>query len=255
MTDEDAIRAAAQTVAGADHAVALTGAGISAESGVPTFRGDGGLWDRHDESDIHIRRFRADPAGFWEDWLAFHDDAAIDDAAPNPAHEALARLESGGHLEAVLTQNVDGLHTAAGSETVIELHGTHAIVECPDCGGRFDAEPVYERVRDGDLPPNCEQCGGVLKPGSVLFGQQLPNLAVQRANNHVRDCDCILVVGTSLEVQPVGSMPRRAMDTGAEAIVVNPDGTPIDDRATQVFHAPAGYVLPRIEAEVPDIDL
>jgi NAD-dependent deacetylase len=249
---DGSIEAAAETLREADHTVVLTGAGVSVASGVPTFRGDDGLWNRHDESDIHIRRFRSEPAAFWDDWLAFHDDAAIEAVEPNPAHNALAALESAGQLEAVLTQNVDGLHQQAGSQTVIELHGTHATVVCSDCDGRFDAEPVYERVRAGDCPPTCEDCGSILKPGSVLFGEALPRVPLQRAQRHVRECDCMLVVGSSLAVEPVGSMPRRAARTGATLMVVDPEGTPVDDQAAQVLHEPATAAIPAIRDALLD---
>lgn len=241
---DDRLANAATDLADATHAIALTGAGISAESGVPTYRGDDGLWERHDESDIHVRRFRSEPAAFWTDWLAFHDDAAMDDVEPNAGHEALADLESADLLSAILTQNVDGLHGDAGADSVLELHGTHREVVCQSCFDRFEADPVYERVREGERPPRCERCSGTLKPGSVLFGEQLPPDTIRAASDHVRACDCMLVVGSSLVVEPVGSMPERAADAGATLVEVNPDDTRITDRAAYSFGAGATEVLP-----------
>ena len=161
---EETIAALANEMADATDVVALTGAGVSTASGVPSFRGDGGIWEQFDQRDFHFRRFEADPAGFWCDRLdlreTFYGDRKIE---PNAAHEALANLEARGHLDALLTQNVDGLHQAAGSETVIELHGTNREVACVDCGHREQADPVFERARDGDLPPTCPDCGGTLQ--------------------------------------------------------------------------------------------
>jgi NAD-dependent deacetylase len=252
MTDgRDDIGSVGHTLADAERAVAFTGAGASAESGVPTFRGDGGVWSEYDERDFTFQRLRREPAAFWTDWLSLRGDlaGAYD---PNPAHRALADLESAGHLHAVVTQNVDALHQAAGSEDVVGLHGSTARVACRDCGGAFDANPVLERARGGELPPECADCGGVLEPDAVLFGEPLPRDRLRRAEALADTCDVFLVVGSSLEVEPAASLPRRAARSGASLVVVNLDPTPVDDRADHVFRGKAGEVLPDLADAVTD---
>lgn len=249
MTDgpnSEVLDAAASALADAEHAVALTGAGMSVESGIPPYRGEGGLWNDHDESALHVRRLRAQPEAFWEDWVAFHDAATIDDAEPHAGHEALAALETNGPVEAVITQNVDGLHQAGGSEAVIELHGTHEVVVCPGCDRRNPAEDALATVRAGEGPPECDRCGFVVEPGSVLFGQELPFEALSSAREHAERCDCMLVVGCSLVVEPAGSLPQRAARTGATIVECNPEETPISRRAEHVLHDPAGELLPAL---------
>jgi NAD-dependent deacetylase len=229
----------------ADRAVALTGAGVSAASGVPTFRGNGGVWTTEfDPDDFRYRRFRSDPAGFWADRVALHDALFGHDPEPNAAHEALARLERAGHLGAVVTQNTDGLHAAAGSERVVELHGSARRVACEDCGERRDAEPVRDRAAASDLPPRCD-CGGVLKPDVVLFGERLPGDVLSTARRRTRESDLLLAAGTSLTVEPAASLPRLAARDGRVA-VVNLDGTPADDCADAVLRADVTEVLPAV---------
>ncbi|MWG33591.1 NAD-dependent deacylase [Halomarina oriensis] len=248
MTDDATIEALADTVRAAESVVAFTGAGVSTASGIPDFRGEDGLWNRYDTNDFHVRRLRADPAGFWVDRLDLAEELAAD-VGPNPAHEALARLEAAGHLDAVVTQNVDGLHRAAGSEDVIELHGDRSRVVCLDCGDRSDAEAVRERVRDGERPPRCD-CGGLLKPDVVLFGEQLPVGAMQRAQSLARGADVFLAVGSSLSVEPAAGLPRTAAAHGATLAIVNLDETPLSDRAAFDVRDDVTDVLPRLADRV-----
>jgi len=230
----------------ADHAAALTGAGVSTPSGIPPFRGEDGIWgSEFDPADFHYSRFRADPAGFWADRLELAERLYPEDVAPNPAHEALAEMEQGGYLDAVVTQNVDGLHQAAGSETVIELHGNGKRVACRDCGARQDADPVQRRARDGEVPPRCD-CGGVLKPDTVLFGEQLPAGALRAARRHARRADVFLAVGSSLQVEPAASLPRTAGETGARLAVVNFEETPVTARADDDLRADVTEALPAL---------
>jgi NAD-dependent deacetylase len=248
MTDDGRVAALAEAVRGADSVVAFTGAGVSTASGIPDFRGEDGLWERYDMNDFHVRRLRADPAGFWADRL----DLAAElygDVGPNAAHEALARLEAAGHLDAVVTQNVDGLHRAAGSEDVVELHGNGSRVACLDCDRRFDAEPVRDRVRAGERPPHCD-CGGLLKPDVVLFGEQLPVGAMQRAQRLAREADVFLAVGSSLSVEPAAGLPRTAATRGATLAVVNLEATPLSDRAAFDLRGDVTDVLPRLADRV-----
>ncbi|EMA47248.1 SIR2 family NAD-dependent protein deacylase [Halococcus saccharolyticus] len=248
--DADDLRFAARVIREADTAVAMTGAGASTASGIPDFRGDDGLWDRHDPDDFHVSRLDRDPGGFWRDRLALHDEIYGDAIEPNAAHEALADLESTGHLDRVVTQNIDGLHVAAGSEGVVTIHGSGQRSVCRDCGRRVPAEPVRERARDGELPPRCEECEGVLKPGVVLFGESLPEHALFEAQSLAERADVFLVAGSSLTVEPAASLPRTAADRGATMVLVNLERTPLSDRAEYDFRADVTDVLPRLRDAV-----
>lgn len=250
MTGEltaDRIDSVAGALAAADHAVALTGAGVSTASGLPSFRGEDGIWgDEFDPADFHYSRFRADPAGFWRDRAGMHDTMYGGDVEPNAAHEALAEMEEAGVLDAVITQNVDGLHAAAGSESVIELHGNAQRVACESCSRRYDAGPVFEQVHEGEVPPRCEACEGVLKPDVVLFGEQLPAGTLQEAQAHASEADVFLAVGSSLTVQPAASLPRRATRDGGTLVLVNLDQTPFSGEADYEFRADVTDVLPAV---------
>lgn len=250
MSDTDTFRTAdIETVAGeltgSDRAVALTGAGVSTASGIPDFRSEGGIWERFDPQDFHYSRFKAEPSAFWADRVEMHEAAFGGDIEPNGAHRALADMERAGALDAVITQNTDGLHAAAGTESVVELHGTGARVVCEACGGRFDAGPVHERVRGGERPPRCGECDGILKPDVVLFGEQLPEGALQTARMHARDADVFLAIGSSLQVQPAASLPRVAARNGT-LVVVNLEGTPVSNLADYDIRADVTDVLPAI---------
>ena len=248
----DDLESLADDIRRADTVVALTGAGISAPSGVPTFRGDDGVWDRFDEGQFAYGRFQRDPAGFWDDRVALQRELFGDDPDPNAAHEALAAMGRAGDLEAICTQNTDGLHRAAATvedgdadTPILELHGNAQRVRCQDCGSRSDSEPIVERAAAGDLPPTCD-CGGVFKPDVVLFGEQLPGAAIQRARSLARESDVFLAIGSSLVVQPAASLPRLAADTGATVGIVNLESTPCDDLADVVSREDVTTVLPRL---------
>jgi NAD-dependent deacetylase len=240
----------AAEVAAADRTVAFTGAGVSTESGVPDFRSEGGIWDEYDREALSIGRFRAAPGAFWADWLDLHDDL-LDDVAPNPAHEALAALEARGHLDAVVTQNVDGLHSRAGSERVVHLHGSGRTAICQGCDGREPIEAAAARARESS-PPRCGDCDGVLKPDTVLFGEGLPPDAVREARTLVETADVLLVVGSSLTVEPAASLPERALAWDATLAVVNREETRYADRAAHTFREDAGTVLPRLADAVAE---
>ncbi|EKP95346.1 SIR2 family NAD-dependent protein deacylase [Thermaerobacter subterraneus] len=230
-------------------AVALTGAGVSVASGIPAFRGRDGLWSRFDPEEFaHIDAFRRDPERVWSMLDELYD--ALAEARPNRAHQALARLEEMGCLRAVITQNIDGLHQAAGSRNVIELHGNFRRVVCMDCGSRYAAESVR---RLAGLPGGGGHrcwCGGWLKPDIVFFGEELPQYAFLQAWAEVQNAGLLLVVGTSAEVEPAASLPRWARKAGAVLAEVNPH--PALD-AEVVVAAPAEQALPavvhRLEAE------
>ncbi|PSP99166.1 NAD-dependent protein deacetylase [Halobacteriales archaeon QS_5_70_17] len=248
--DEEELRFAAGAIRDADSAVAMTGAGVSTPSGIPDFRGPNGLWKEYDPGDFHISRFESDPAGFWADRLSMVEDLYGEGVEPNAAHETLADLEREGHLDAVITQNVDGLHQAAGSESVVELHGNGQRVVCRGCDARADAERARRRARDGECPPACESCGGVLKPDVVLFGEQLPEDALYRAHALAQGADTFLVVGSSLSVEPAASLPEQAARRGATLVVANLERTPLSDRAEYDFRADVTEALPRLTETV-----
>lgn len=252
MSADADVEGAARAIREAETVVAMSGAGVSTASGIPDFRGEGGLWEENDPMDFHIDRFRADPAGFWADRVALQDaifgDGSIE---PNSAHEALADLETAGHLDTLITQNIDGLHQQAGSENVVEIHGSAARVVCRDCDRWYDAEPVMDRARAGDVPPTCEECGdGTLKPDTVLFGEQLPEHALSRSRSSAKQADVFLAVGSSLTVRPAATLPRVAANRGATLVLVNLESTPLSGSATYDFRADVTDVLPRLRDAV-----
>lgn len=244
------IQGAAQLLKQARQAVALTGAGISTPSGIPDFRSAGsGLWSRHDPLQVaSLSAFRYDPAGFYA-W--FHDLACrIRAARPNPAHQALARLEEAGRLHGLVTQNIDGLHQSAGSQVVHELHGNLRRATCIRCYRGFAAQAFFDSYVETARPPHCPECGGYLKPDAVLFGEQLPHAVVRQADRLFEQTDLVLVIGSSLEVSPAAQMPLRALEHGASLVIVNRDRTYLDERAAAVFHDDLAVVLPRLTDEV-----
>ena len=230
----------------AERTVALTGAGVSTASGIPSFRGEDGLWNEWDPNSVHRRRLDADPKGFWRDRLELRESLYEgSDPEPNAAHRALASMEADGHLDGVVTQNVDGLHAAAGSERLVELHGTNRRVRCDDCGEQRSATPVFERAADGELPPRCG-CGGLYRPDVVLFGESLPDSAMERAQRLARESDVMLAVGSSLSVRPASLLPRIAVQAGATLAVVNFEETPLDSDAEYLFRSDVTDLLPAV---------
>ena len=221
----------AELIGAARSVVALTGAGISVPSGIPDFRTPGtGLWENVDPMEVaHISVFHADPQRFWDFYgERFHALAGV---GPNRAHEVLAELEHDGLLDAVLTQNIDRLHRAAGSRRVIELHGTIDEASCLSCGARFDLEEVGgRRAADADGIPRCD-CGAPLKPGVVLFGEYLPPGALAEAEALAAAADLLLCIGSSLEVYPVAELPRSTLSAGGEVAIITQGPTPYDARA------------------------
>jgi NAD-dependent deacetylase len=245
MSSPMTIQHAAELLSSAKRGLALTGAGISAESGIPTFRGEGGLWTKYDPVKVaSINYFMADPAAYWK---ASKERGSVALAArPNPGHDALTRLESAGHLSAIATQNTDGLHQDSGSKRVIELHGSGRMVQCLDCGHREPRAEVQLRLTV-QMPPRCPGCDGTfMKPTVVLFGEPMPQSEVQQAFQLAREADLMLVVGSSLVVFPAAEVPLVALRAGARMIVINAEPTPFDRLADVVIHGRAGEVLPEI---------
>lgn len=228
--------------------IALTGAGISVPSGIPDFRSPGGLWSKYDPQRVaSIDALHRTPLDVWE----FVMDAALtfDGARPNPAHDALARLEEGGRLSAIITQNIDNLHTAAGSSKVIEFHGNCLRFYCMDCGAEHDPARVRELRRD-DLPWRCDGCSGVVRPDFVFFGEMIPERALRETMLYAGEADVCLIVGTSGEVAPANSIPRQVKAAGGTVIEVNIGGTLFDGVTDIRFDAPAEKVLPALAERV-----
>jgi NAD-dependent deacetylase len=243
----DAAGEAFEILKGCPRIAAFTGAGISAESGIPTYRGAGGVWGKYDPSRVaHIETFREDPSLYWEFFRAVRYPS-LRDAKPNAGHQALARLEAEGRLAGVITQNIDGLHQAAGSKQVIEIHGNSRHIACLDCGMVFGIEEVQQQmVEGGKKVPSCAECGGRLKPAGVFFGEGLPPDALREAAEATQTCDAMLCVGSSLVVYPAAGFPESVAARGAPVLVVNADPTPLDPYARFVTRIPAGTFLPAL---------
>jgi NAD-dependent deacetylase len=221
----------ADLVAGAGSVVALTGAGISVPSGIPDFRSPGtGLWEKVDPMEVaHIDVFRRDPARFWQFYGGRF--ASLESKQPNAAHAALVALEQAGHLEAVITQNIDMLHRRAGTRELVEVHGSIERAVCLGCGASVVASDVRARLAAaGDGVPRCD-CGAVLKPDVVLFGEFLPEAAMRRAQELCAGADVLLCVGSSLEVYPVAGLPLLTAESGGSVAIVTQGPTPLDGLA------------------------
>jgi NAD-dependent deacetylase len=245
---ENGLEPVADALVQGSGAMALTGAGVSTASGVPSFRGEDGIWEtQFDPAEFHLSRFRRDPAGFWHDRLRLQEAMFPREYEPNAAHHALVSLEERGVLDGVATQNTDGLHRAAGQPTLAELHGNASRVECHACGATAEADPVFDRVRDGDVPPRCD-CGGVYKPDVVLFGETLDADVLARAEELAVASETVLAVGTSLQVHPAASLA----ELGSRLVVVNFDETPYSTRAAVDLRADVTTALPRLVELVDD---
>jgi len=240
----DPIERLREIVETSDRIVAFTGAGLSAESGIPTYRGAGGLWTKYDP-DIYanIDHFLRDPTYYWNFFREVRYPI-ISKAQPNAAHDALVELERRKVLKTVITQNIDGLHQMAGSRNVIELHGNTRSIACMDCGNKYTMDEVYGMLPD-EFPPKCG-CGGGLKPEVVFFGESLPSDALDGANQAVMDCDACIVIGSSLVVHPAAMLPVVAVDHGAALSIINIDPTPLDHLADAVVRESAADVLHRV---------
>lgn len=238
-------------MARARRVTALTGAGISTDSGIPDFRGPNGLWTRDPTATrlYTLKAYLSDPEVRRQAWRNRRQHAAWE-AAPNRAHLALVELENEGRLRAIVTQNIDGLHQRAGNsdELVIELHGSLYEVECVSCGARWAMSDVLERVDDGEEDPPCLACGGILKSATISFGQPLVPSVLAAARAAAGDCDFFLVVGSSLSVQPAAGLVRVASEHRARVVIVNASPTPYDELADAVLRQPVGEVLPVLVA-------
>jgi NAD-dependent protein deacetylase/lipoamidase len=237
---------AADLFRNAKRVAVLTGAGISTPSGIPDFRSEGtGLWARDEPLETaSLSTFRTAPEKFfnWFRPLA----SQIFYAQPNPAHEALAEFERAGHQNIIITQNIDGLHQKAGSKQVVEMHGTLQTLSCTRCYQQFPSEDLLKPFIEYGTIPRCANCNGILKPDVILFGEQLPHSAWQAAQRATRQCDLMLVAGSSLEVLPVAGLPIQALDHGAHLIVINNTVTYVNVRADIVITDNVATIIPEI---------
>ena len=245
------IQTASSWVDAATSIVALTGAGISTESGIPDFRGPQGVWTRDPKAErlSNIHHYMTDPEVRKLSWRGRLEHPAWH-AQPNGGHRALVALERRGTLRALVTQNIDGLHQLAGHSPskIVEVHGTMRDVMCMACGWRGPAGPVLERVRAGEADPACAACGGILKSATISFGQPLVPEVIEAAIRAAEEADLLLAIGTSLQVYPVASLVPLAKSAGARVVIVNAEPTPFDQIADAVIRSPIGDALPQIIA-------
>jgi NAD-dependent protein deacetylase/lipoamidase len=249
---EEAIDQAAELLLRARYVVALTGAGLSVESGIPPFRGPGGLWTKHGEPPLNgYQRFLADPQRAWQERLAPKGPMrelweTLQRAEPNPGHRALVELEEMGVLHGLITQNIDDLHRAAGQRRLAEIHGNYRLVRCIECVARVPREEVSLEV----LPPRCSKCGGILKSDTVSFGEPIPPDVLAVCFDESEQADCMLVAGTSATVYPAAQFPVSVRQRSGHLIEVNPYETELSTLCTVSLAGPAGDVLSRLVARV-----
>jgi NAD-dependent deacetylase len=250
MIMKEEIAKIAEKIRGGGNNVAFTGAGISTESGIPDFRSQGGIWDKF--RPVYFDEFMSSRDArreYWRRWAELYQ--GITRAKPNPAHQALAELHTMGLLQAVVTQNVDGLHQASGlpDEKVIELHGNTRRIRCMSCRKVLPVDEIRKRLDEGDSAPVC-QCGGYLKPDTISFGQAMPVAEVEKALALAQRSDFFLVVGSTLVVQPAAQMPFYAKNNGAFLAIINLSETPCDDMCDVLIRQKAGLALQQIVAAV-----
>ncbi|MBC7113106.1 MAG: NAD-dependent deacylase [Candidatus Methanomethyliales bacterium] len=238
----DLVKRVAEILSKASYGIAFTGAGISTESNIPDFRGSQGLWKKFDPRMASRSYFEEDPKGFWSFYAMRYN--AIAGAAPNDGHLALAELERRGYIDSVITQNIDTLHTKAGSKSVIELHGNIIWSHCDICSAeRRTIECIEEFERSGN-PPTCRSCGGLMRPSVVLFEE--PVRLMETAIDMAYKSDCCLVVGSSLTVYPAAMVPEVVKRQGGDLIIINMDPTPLDYRADVVIRDKASVILKKL---------
>jgi len=245
----DLYEQAAGLITGSNRLVVFTGAGISTESGISDFRSPGGLWEKYDPSDFTFDKFIASEETrkrYWE--MNQELWTTILEAQPNAAHRSIAELDKMGKLDCVITQNIDGLHQRAGlsDDKVLELHGTTLWVNCLSCAKRYPRQEIHDRVESGDRAPCCDDCGGILKPATISFGQAMPEKETREAERKSAICDLFLVIGSSLVVYPAAQMPVVAKRAGAQLVIINLMSTPHDDYADLIIHDKAGETMAQI---------
>jgi len=256
---EELIVKAARDLVNSRYAIALTGAGISTESGIPDFRGPQGVWTKNPEAERRAyrgyERFLQDPKGWWQETLAGRSLLGdLRQVMPNPGHHALVELESMGILKCVITQNVDALHERAGTRRLLEYHGSFLKLRCTSCELRFrrDEFDLEKLIREDQLPPRCPRCRGVIKSDTVSFGEPIPSDVAHQSLEEAWKCDLMLICGTSAVVYPFASLPRVARERrGVTIIEINADPTPLTEEGISdyIIQGKTGEILPRIVEE------
>lgn len=229
-------------IAESQRTAVFTGAGISTESGIPDFRSPGGVWSKYDP--VYYNDFCASSESrheYWRQKAESHADFSA--AQPNAGHRVLAEWERQGAIRGVITQNIDGLHQLAGSQDVLELHGTAREIACLDCAARYPSDPLVAEFLQTNRVPACAACGGRLKHATVSFGQSLPGAIFQQAAQWCRQCDLLLAIGSSLVVTPAANLPVEAKRHGARLVIINREPTPLDEMADLILRQPIGAVL------------
>jgi NAD-dependent deacetylase len=253
MASDDQILVAARILTEARYAMGLTGAGMSVESGIPPFRGPGGLWTKYGEPPMNgYQLFLADPKKGWEDRIRRQDDELwrpLRVAKPNPGHSALATMEALGVLRFLITQNVDDLHRQVGHKALAEIHGNWKLIRCIDCGARFKSEEVSLEV----LPPSCPKCEGILKSDTVSFGEPIPGDVLNQCMEHTARADVVLVAGTSATVYPAAGFAIEVKQRGGTMIEANLYKTELSPICDISLRGPTGEVLPRLAAAVSEL--
>jgi NAD-dependent deacetylase len=247
MSDlEEKIQHFAELIDESENIVVLTGAGMSTESGIPDFRSPGtGLWEKVDPNEFaSISSYIANPQKNLKFMLEM--GMKIFKAKPHKGHKALTRLQDLGKLNGVLTQNVDGLHQRAGTENVVELHGTANEAKCMGCHEVYSITVMLNQVVQGEYEPTCNECSGLLKPNAIFFGEPLESSVIREADDMVEDCDLLIVLGSSLLVYPVAFYPQKVLSNDAEVVIINIQPTEMDRYAEVVIHEKIGEVLPKI---------
>ncbi|PUU90197.1 NAD-dependent deacetylase [Halanaerobium congolense] len=239
-------RKAAELIKGSKHTTVFTGAGVSVESGVPPFRGENGLWNDYDPIILDLKNFYKHPKESWETIKEIFYDY-FGKAEPNEAHKVIARLENAGYVQAVITQNIDNLHQRAGSKNVFEFHGNSRNLICTECGEKY---PVSDKLL-ADLPPKCSECGEVLKPDFVFFGEAIPEREESLSFEEAEKADLFIVIGTTGEVQPASFIPVVAKSKGAQIVEINIKKSNFTDDITKIFiQEKASTAMKKIEAEL-----
>jgi len=246
---DEKIKKIVDLILGAEYCVVLTGAGISTESGIPDFRTPRkGLWEKLPAEAFSAGAFRVNPKGLYKHGMAMFRELLA--AKPNSAHKMLAILEKRGFLKAVITQNIDGLHHKAGSKKVFEIHGHLRTGTCMKCGKKYSLEVIMKKLKEGGLPPRCNECKGPIKPDVVLFGDGLPPEEYSKSLDVARRCDLMLVLGSSLVVTPANDLPAVALGSGAKLVIMNKMATGYDREAEVVIHEPLGKTAEAILKEL-----
>lgn len=246
---DNSTKSVADIIIKSNKIVVFTGAGISTESGIADFRSPGGIWEKYNPEDFTFQRFTASELArekYWEMSTEFYN--SMKDVQPNPAHNAVFQMENIDKLDCIITQNVDGLHQAAGNspEKIIELHGTTLTVSCLKCKKSYSRDDIQDRISKGVKVPYCDDCNGPLKPDTISFGQAMPEQKTAEAYSRSGNCDAFIVIGSSLLVEPAASMPRVAKQNKAKLIIINRDPTYHDNMADITLSGSAGKIMTEI---------